>query len=251
MNYIVFDLEFNQAWDFEEDQSPKNSKCPFEIVQISALQLDEKLEVISTFDRLVKPELYTSIHPFVEQMTGITIEKLASSKTFKEVYKEFTQFISNESILCMWGVVDMKELLRNIKYHNLDISVIPREYINIQTYASRFIRCPKGTNVGLRNAVELLNIPIDSKFHDAFSDACYTTEVFKHIYNQSIKPALYNPDKGRESKEPNKKAKIDIDKLIKQFVKMYSREMTDEEQSIIKLAYIMGRTGQFMDYEDK
>ncbi len=39
--------------------------------------------------------------------------------------------------------------------------------------------------------------------------------------------------------------KIDFVSLIKQFEKMFNREMTKEEKSIIKLAYIMGKTNQF------
>ena len=67
MNFIVFDLEFNQAWNSEEGRS-LNLKCPFEIIQIGALKLDEKLQVTSSFNRLVKPEVYTSLHPFVKQI---------------------------------------------------------------------------------------------------------------------------------------------------------------------------------------
>jgi inhibitor of KinA sporulation pathway (predicted exonuclease) len=245
MNYIVFDLEFNQAWDFEEDKSLIHSKCPFEIIQIGALQLDEKLQMVSTFNRLVKPVLYMNLHPFVKQLTGITIEDLTLAKTFIEVFNEFTQFINNESILCMWGKSDMKELLRNIKYHNLDTSIIPKEYINIQPYVSRYLQCPNGANVGLRNAVELLNIPLGSKFHDAFNDACYTADIFKLIYSQDLKPDLYHSDKETKLKELNKKTTLDTHNLINQFEKMYNRQMTEEEQSIIKLAYIMGKTNQF------
>ena len=245
MNYIVFDLEFNQHLDFGENQNSHNSECPFEIIQVGAIKLDEKLQVVSTFDRLVKPELYTSIHPFVKQITGITSEKLASAKKFNEIYKEFAQFINKGSILCVWGVTDMKELLRNVKYHKLDISLIPKEYINVQMYASKYFHCPKGSNIGLRNAVEILNIDAVAKFHDAFNDAFYTTEVFKHVYSNSIKPDLYQPDKERKQKRLTKKSKLDTYKLIKQFEKMYSRQMTEEEQSIIKLAYMMGRTNQF------
>lgn len=245
MTYIVFDLEFNQAWDCEENQSPFNLKCPFEIIQIGALKLDDSFQVVSTFDRLVKPELYKSLHPFVKQITGITMEDLTSANSFKEVFKELAQFISNDSILCMWGVGDMKELLKNIKYHNLDTSMVPRQYINIQMYASKYLRCPKGTNVGLNNAVELLNIPLSGKFHDAFNDAYYTAEVFKRIYNQNVKPALYHSNKEKRVNRLNKKSKLDVNKLINQFEKMYNRRMTDEEQSIIKLAYLMGRTNQF------
>ncbi len=245
MNYIVFDLEFNQAWDFDENQSPGNPRCPFEIIQIGALKLDEKLQTVETFDRLVKPELYTRLHPFVEQITAITIESLSAAKTFKEIYKEFAQFVSSDSILCVWGVVDMKELIRNIKYHKLDKALFPKEYINIQKYASRFLSCPKGTNIGLRNAAELLNIPIGGSFHDAFNDACYTAEIFRHIYSSRMKPAVYVEDKGPRVRRPVNRSKVDTDKLIKQFEKMYGRPMTEEEQAIIKLAYIMGKTNQF------
>ena len=195
MDYIVFDLEFNQAWDFEENQSPINSKCPFEIVQIGALKLDENFRKAAVFDRMVKPELYTRLHPFVEQITGITIEKLSTAKPFKEVYKEFIRFVSSDSILCVWGAADMKELMRNIRYHKLDKALVPKNYINIQKYASRYHRCPKGTNIGLRNAAELLNIPLGSSFHDAFNAACYTAEIFNHIYSSKMKPALYIEDK--------------------------------------------------------
>lgn len=245
MNYIVFDLEFNQAWDFEENKSPIISKYPFEIVQIGALRLDEKLQVVSTFDRLVKPEMYTSLHPYIEQITGITLESLASAKTFKEIYKEFAQFISSESILCIWGIADIKELLRNIKYHKLDASIIPKQYINIQRYASKHLNCPKGRNVGLRNAVELLNIPLSGRFHDAFNDAYYTTEVFRHIYDHDIKPAIYHSSEEIRLKVTNKKGTLDTHSLIKKFEKMYNRQMTEEEQSMIKLAYVMGRSKQF------
>ena len=245
MNYIVFDLEFNQAWDFEENKGSINLKCPFEIIQIGALQLNENLEVVSTFDRLVKPELYSNLHPFVQQLTGITIENLTSAKTFKEIYEEFTQFISNESILCMWGKSDMKELLRNIKYHNLDMSIIPKEYINIQLYASKYLQSPKGTSVGLRNAVELLNIPHGSNFHDALNDAYYTADVFKRINNHEIKPLIYHSDKESRLRTTSIKTKLDTNELMNQFEKMYNRQMTEEEQSIIKLAYMMGKTSQF------
>jgi DNA polymerase III epsilon subunit-like protein len=245
MNYIVFDLEFNQAWDFKENKSPIISKYPFEIVQIGVLQLDEDLQVVSTLDRLVKPEMYKRLHPYIKQITGITMKSLASAKTFKEIYKEFAQFISNESILCIWGMEDMKELLRNIEYHKLNKSILPKEYINIQHYATKHLNCPKGRNVGLRNAVELLDIPLSGRFHDAFNDAYYTAEVFRRIYDHDIKPDLYHSIKESRLNGTHKKAKLDTHTLIKQFEKMYSRQMTKEEQSIIKLAYKMGRSNQF------
>ncbi|HWR61696.1 MAG TPA: 3'-5' exonuclease [Clostridia bacterium] len=245
MSYIVFDLEFNQAWSHGEDKGAVNPRCSSEIIQIGALVLDEQLHVLSTFDRLIKPELYTRLHPFVEQITGITEEKLAAAMSFEEVFGEFRRLISFDSVLCVWGTADIRELIRNIRYHKLDASLIPMEYINVQTYASRYLHCPKGTNAGLRIAAELLDIPIEGRFHDALNDARYTAEIFRHIYSSSIKPAIYKEDTGARTPGPERKSKVDTEKLIKQFEKMYDRPMTEEERAIIKLAYLMGKTGQF------
>lgn len=254
MNYIIFDLEFNQGYNsIKGNRNLTTPKCPFEIIQIGAIKLDENFEMISTLNRLIKPEIYTDIHPFVKEITGITIEQLNTAKTFNKIYEEFIEFIKGErSVLGVWGVADMKELFRNIEYHQLSSLLIPKEYINIQFYASKYLNCPKGTNIGLRNAVELLDIPIEGQFHDAFHDAYYTAEIFKKIYNETIKFNIYNPHKGKKLKPlNNEKKKIDTDKLIKQFEKMFNREMSEEEKEIIKLAYIMGKTNQFQISHDK
>lgn len=241
MNYIVFDLEFNQGYTSEPT-------CPFEIIQIGAVKLDEKLSIISTLDKLIKPEIYTTMHSFVGEITGLTMDQLNAGVCFKEVYKNFIEFIHNEpTVLCVWGMADMKELFRNVKYHELDFSLLPNECINLQRCASKYLNCPKGTNIGLGTAVELLNIKVENKFHHALNDAYYTAQVFEKIYSKEIKPIIYNPDnRSRVNTKITGSEKLDTHNLIKQFEKMYNREMSVEEQSIIKLAYIMGKTHQFI-----
>lgn len=44
MNYILFDLEFNQYFNsLKIDTNITKPKCPFEIIQIGAIKLDENL----------------------------------------------------------------------------------------------------------------------------------------------------------------------------------------------------------------
>ena len=248
MNYIVFDLEFNQGYNFvKETESAINPKCPFEIIQIGAVKLNDNFERIGTLDVLVKPEIYTVLNPFVKELTGITIEELDSGLSFKEMYEKLSDFLkTDKSVLCVWGASDIKELFRNIEYHELDDSIVPTQFINIQSYASKRLNCKKGINIGLSNATNLLDIPIENQFHNAFNDAYYTAEVFKKIYTKEIKAKVYNTHKNtRLNRSESQNYKIDICNLMKQFEKMFQREMTDEEKSIIKLAYIMGKTNQF------
>lgn len=248
MNYIVFDLEFNQGYNFGVDtENIINPKCPFEIIQIGAVKLNENFEQISTLDILIKPEIYTTLNPFVKEITGLTMDELNKGKSFKEMYSKFLHFIETDrSVLCVWGAADIKELFRNIEYHELDGAAVPTEYINIQSYASKSLHCKKGINIGLSNAAKLLAIPIENQLHNAFNDAYYTAEVFKKIYNNEIKVKIYNPYKHTSlTRSSSENHKIDFCNLMKQFEKMFKRQMTEDEKSIIKLAYIMGKTNQF------
>lgn len=93
--------------------------------------------------------------------------------------------------------------------------------------------------------MEFLNIPIQCDFHNAFNDAFYTTEIFKKLYSPDIDPITYNKECYFKRIVAPKK-KVDTEGLLNQFEKMYNREMTDDEKSIIKLSYIMGKTNQFL-----
>jgi len=246
MNYIIFDLEFNQGYkNIKSNESPINSKCPFEIIQIGAVKLDKDLNPVSYLNRLVKPVLYKDIHHIVGKITNLSIEQLTDSKPFKEIYNEFIEFINKDkSILCVWGTADIRELLRNASYHQLSTLSIPKEYIDIQRYASKYFKCPKGTNIGLAKSVELLDITMIEIFHDAFNDACYTSEVFKKIYSEDIKPKIYNMNTYSRTRT-RRKHTLDTANLIKEFEKIYNREISSDEISMIRLAYLMGKTNQF------
>ena len=249
MNYLIFDLEFNQHYSkIKEDKNISSLSCPFEIIQIGAVKLDSNLNTISNFDFLVKPEIFLEIHPYVNEITGLTIEKLKGAKSFKEVYKNLCKFIADDNyILCVWGMSDIKELLRNIKYHGLNTSIVPIEYINLQSHISKYVNCPKGTHIGLRNAVELLELPIKHGFHNAFNDAFYTAEIFKKTYGQNFKTSMYNGETNKQNPRGlTEKYEIDLPALFLQFEKMYNRKMSIEEKEIIKLAYFMGKTNQFI-----
>lgn len=245
MYYIVFDLEFNQDFSLLQNSDHKKS-YPFEIIQIGAIKLDLHFNTIETFNHYIKPSIYLKISPYITEMTGITTEQLQLEKSFTEVYGDFLDFIyCKESILCSWGMSDMKELYRNASYHNLDHSSIPKRYINLQPYASTYFNISNKKLLSLKYTVEALNIIKTFKFHNALNDAYYTAEIFKRIHYPTIQPIYYDPT--YVVIKPRKQRNIiDFDRLINQFEKMYSRKITEEEQGMIKLAYKMGKTNQFL-----
>lgn len=248
MEYIVFDLEFNQGFDKTLNKTVSNERCPFEIIQIGAIKLDSNFNMIDTFNKYVKPEIYKDIHPFIQDMTGITKSDVKDASNFSQVYKEFKKFISSKkSVLCVWGTSDLKELYRNVNYYNLPSKTLPKSYINIQEYASKYFKNPTGKSIGLQNAISILGIEQNRSYHDALNDAYYTTQVFIKINNPDIVPDvyIYTPVKPSQSKHKIKK-EIDYEKLFKEFEKILERQLTKEDKKIIDLAYKMGKTNQFI-----
>jgi len=246
MNYIVFDLEFNQDVSSLQNFDIRSSHYPFEIIQIGAIKLDINLNVVDSFNRYIKPSIYKSILPFITELTGITTEQLVTEESFPEIYNEFVEFIDDtNSIFCMWGMSDIKEIFKNAEYHELNTKLLPKMFINLQPYVTLYLNFPQKKLMRLQNAVELLNIPISYEFHNALFDAYYTSEIFKKIHNLSIQPKIYDPSYIKTRPRQRKRV-IDIERLLQQFEKMYAREITEEEKEMIILAYKMGKTNQFI-----
>ncbi len=91
VNYIVFDLEWNQAKNRNwRVQSPIN--LDGEIIQIGAVKLNEKLEEIDDFDVKVKPVFYPKMNKEVEKLTGITDDDLKDCPGFEDAVKRFREW---------------------------------------------------------------------------------------------------------------------------------------------------------------
>lgn len=194
MSYIVLDLEFNQAFDFEKNKTILLiPSCRFEIIQIGAVKLDENFNVIDKINLYIKPNLYKEMHPYVEKITGITIEFLEDKPYFTQAYKDFEKFLSNEEhIFCIWGIGDLKALYRNLSYYDMLKSDLILKYVDVQNLATKYIKYSKGGCIGLKTAIELLELPLKEDFHNALNDALYTAEIFKKIFPKKLNLKVFN-----------------------------------------------------------
>ena len=73
MNYIVFDLEWNQSPD---GKKCTNKKIPFEIIEIGAVKLNEEREVTDVFHRIIRPQVYTWIHDSIRDVIHVDYKYL-------------------------------------------------------------------------------------------------------------------------------------------------------------------------------
>jgi DNA polymerase III epsilon subunit-like protein len=261
MHYIVLDLEFNQERTSLNISADKVSICPFEIIQIGAIKLDSQWNAVATFNRYIRPTIYSKVNDFVAALTGITTQKLMNEKEFSPLLNDFIEFMGDDCVLCTWGMTDMKELYRNALFHRYDLKRLPDKVINLQPYVSIYLKqsptiqdelinqftCHKLMN--LKAAVEALSIPVSYPFHNALYDAYYTAQLLKKLSGMELLIEQYNANFRRERSVKPKQV-VDYEGLLQQFTKMYHRELTKEQRDMITLAYKMGRTHQFVSMTD-
>ncbi len=176
MNYIVLDMEWNQAY--------QNSKRVFigssrrvltgEVIQIGAVKLNDKFEITDTFTSIVKPSYYRKLHYKVEKLTGIKKSELESADNFSSVFNSFMDWCGEDTIFIIWGFDDIDILNQNIEINNCGREDIC--WYNLQLIYSK--QCMSANQqVALSAACEHFGIPQDKQLHNALNDAYYTACV--------------------------------------------------------------------------
>ena len=88
MNYIVFDLEWNQS---PGGKRWSNSRLPFEIIEIGAIKLNEEKEIVDSFQRLIKPQVYNWIHDSIHEVIHMNYKDLQNGTLFPQAITEFLE----------------------------------------------------------------------------------------------------------------------------------------------------------------
>lgn len=185
MNYIIFDLEWNQS-SHPKEEDENGNRLPFEIVEIGAVKLNENRDMISEFSELIKPQIYHEMHYITSKLVHLQMEQLEKGKPFLEVMEKFLKWCGNDCIFCTWGPLDLLELQRNMHYYGMKPLLDgPIRYYDIQKLFSIAYEDKKSRR-SLEYAIDMLGIHKDIPFHRAFSDAYYTAQVFDMIEDPAV-----------------------------------------------------------------
>lgn len=196
MNYIVFDLEFNMFFKFKEGDLA-NPELKNEIIQIGAVKLNEELETISSFDLIIKPVIYRRMNPYVKRKTNINTSRVVQGTPFIKAIESFHAWAGDDIVLCSWGHDDILALRDNCLFFGFDALSFNR-FLNIQQVYMKFGNLSKQPS--LESAVEVLEIEVGTPFHDALSDASYTVDIFRKVYDFSS-DAIVNWEQDQKDNE--------------------------------------------------
>lgn len=82
MNYIVLDLEWNQAADLK---TKIENQLLFEIIEVGAVKLNEYKQQTDSFHELIKPQVFHKMNQITGELVHLSIDQLDNCRSFKEV----------------------------------------------------------------------------------------------------------------------------------------------------------------------
>lgn len=175
MQYIVLDMEWNQAWP-GSTAARSMPGLHGEIIQIGAVRLLEDQTVADEFQVLVRPRFFRRLNKMISGLTGIKEAKLKEEGVpFPEAIERFQEWCGGEAVFLAWGFDDVNIMRDNLRVHRLPDEWTANWYnaqviFNAQTDGA-INQC------ALKTAMEMLDIPASRPAHDALGDAYHTALI--------------------------------------------------------------------------
>lgn len=178
MNYIIFDLEWNQCGSDSEILT--DPVClPGEIIEIGAVKLDDSFQKVDELRLYIKPQYYQKLHRRIVTLTGIRDQVLAErGLPFPQAYEKFRDFCGDEYSFMTWSTSDLPILVDNMLLHGIDVSNLPDTYDLQRIFCREIMRFSR--RMSLDDALKVLNEKGDTA-HDALNDSRNTALVCNHL----------------------------------------------------------------------
>ena len=178
MNFVILDLEWNGAY------SGRLKGFINEIIEFGAVRVDERLNIVDTFEALIRPQVGKKISGKIKSLTSITNEDLEGGLQFMQAVSRFGRW-SRGAVVMTWGTSDVLALIENCRYFcGSDRIPSLSRYVDLQAYCEEMLAYDRTRQIGLSTAAELLGVD-EGEFdhHRALGDSLLTLRCFQKVYD--------------------------------------------------------------------
>jgi len=158
-----------------------------EIIEIGAAKVgasDGEPQILETFQAFVKPVVVPQLSTDTTEFTGISQEDIDTAGTLPQVVRQFIEWIGQEEyFLCAWGPDDLRQLVQECRQQGISTDWIVN-HNNLQKMLSKVYKLEKHQQMGLKPALEMLDIPFSGSHHRAMDDAINTAHILVKLYDK-------------------------------------------------------------------
>lgn len=182
MNYIIFDFEWNNAYNY------KTKKGMNEIIEIGAVKLNSYLEIVDTFKQLIKPRVSKKLGTRFKNLTNITMDEINEKGIdFDDAFSDFARWSRGDNtVFLSWSQSDLYTLVDNfVKFKGTTYVDFMENYADIQKYCMQFIDNHDGNQISLSHCASLFEIDLsDKSLHRALEDCYAEAYCFRKVFDK-------------------------------------------------------------------
>ncbi len=176
MKYIIIDLEWNGS----------NTRSGYfdEIIEIGAVALDDRMNIVSEFQTLVSPKQTKKLRGRIKELTHITNDDLKNADGFVTVFKRLKAWIGpGDNCMLSWGNSDIGVLYENLTWYNMtDEIYIIKNYCDAQQLCQKALGISLNKQIGLAAFAEQAEVEIgEDQLHRALNDSRLTARCFAKL----------------------------------------------------------------------
>ena len=199
MNHIVIDLEMNKI----VRQCRDAYKLSSELIEIGAVKMNSKFEVIDTYQTYVSPD-YGSMDERIIELTGITDDKLVGAPKFAEAMDDFAEWIGSEKTqYYSWSMSDIRQFQSEAEFKEYSGNIIRKMEVSWNDFQQEYsVLLGIEKKIKLKQAVAAADYEFTGAAHTALADAVNTAEILrlsknKEEFERVMKPVLdlFRPEK--------------------------------------------------------
>lgn len=216
MNYILLDLEWNDAY------CKKLNGFVNEIIEIGAIKLNENFNEIDRFSQIICSAITKRLSTRFKELTGMTNEEMQEGIPFIEALENYKKWAGEDTITLTWSNSDLHTLYHNCVNFIGDYTAAEiGRYVDLQQYFQyelSLIGENQKNQISLANAAVLFNIDFENEtLHRALDDSyiaaailrkCYIKEHFEKFIidtssNDFYKRMMYKPHYIQDMTDPS------------------------------------------------
>ena len=175
MIHIVLDLEATC------DES--NVDFQMEIIEIGAVAVDSRGEVLDTFEQFVKPIVNSQLTTFCKTLTTIKQSDVDTAPLFPTALTNFQRWIATQADptyedvrLWSWGYYDKNQFITDCLFHRRGIQWILDRHYNLRVAFKTRHNLPRNPSMDV--ALALKEMPLDGTHHRGIDDAKNLVKLF-------------------------------------------------------------------------
>ncbi len=183
MNYVILDLEWDGAYH------KQHKRFVNQILQIGAVKLDEKFNIIDIFDITIKSDISKSVSKRFRELTGITKEMMLKGISLSDAVDRYNKWLGNNTVTITWSNSDLYTIAENEKFLLENKKFKIQKYLDLQIFIQgelRLLGHELKSQISLSGAAELLGITTDMyDLHTAKDDSLLCAALLKKYYNEA------------------------------------------------------------------